>query len=179
MDNQNPEQAVADNCEHAYDIRLIGGHPLHVRSCILCRVPDWADLYEQATELYRWGWQEGSAGHPQRTHLSAYEKPRPKADQTSVQARSQWPAAQHLQQAADEIRQAVSGMPDELQVLQGPVADWLDTTARKAGWLAPYRRHEVGYLPWQIATRAAHGVLNLPDADDCTICHPDHVKPED
>lgn len=73
MDNQTPDPAVADTCEHAYDTRLLGGHPLHVRSCILCRVPDWNDLMEQATELYRWGWEEGRAGRDQRTQLSAFD----------------------------------------------------------------------------------------------------------
>jgi hypothetical protein len=96
-----------------------------------------------------------------------------------TQPRSQWPAAQHLQQAAAEIRQATAEMPTELHSLHGPVSHWLDTTALEAAWLAPYRRHEIGFLPWQIATRAAHGVLNLPDADTCTTCHPDHAKPED
>lgn len=87
-------------------------------------------------------------------------------------ARSSWPAAQHLQAAADEIRQAATGMPEDLQDFAGPVADWLDRTALEMAWLAPYRRHELGRLPWQLATRTAHGVLNLPDADTCTTCHP-------
>lgn len=85
--------------------------------------------------------------------------------------RSQWPAAQHLQQAADEIREADSGMPPEMQGSSAPVADWLDKTALDMAWLAPYRRHELGYLPWQLAARAAHGILNLPNADTCTTCH--------
>jgi hypothetical protein len=92
--------------------------------------------------------------------------------------RSAWPAAQHLQQAADEIRDATAGLPDELRVLSGPVADWLDKTALEGAWLAPYRPHELGYLPWQIATRAAHGILNLPTADACTTCHTHTREPE-
>lgn len=85
--------------------------------------------------------------------------------------RSKWPTAQHLQQAATEIRQAAAGMPPELQNFPDPVADWLDKTALDMAWLAPFRPHEIGHLPWQIATRIAHGILNLPDADTCAICH--------
>lgn len=86
--------------------------------------------------------------------------------------RSQWPAAQHLQQAAAEIREAAAGLPEELQDFPGYVPAWLDKTALDMAWLAPYRTHELGYLPWQIAVRIAHGILNLPDADACTTCHP-------
>jgi hypothetical protein len=76
----NAPMAAADTCEHAYCTRILGGHPLHVRSCILCRVPDWDDLMEQAEELYRWGWEEGRAGQEARTKLSAYDRPTPKED---------------------------------------------------------------------------------------------------
>lgn len=71
---------AADNCEHFFETRLLGGHPLHVRACILCRTPDWDDLREQADELYQWGWTEGHAGQAMRTKISAYDKPR--ADET-------------------------------------------------------------------------------------------------
>ncbi|GLP64272.1 hypothetical protein TUSST3_08920 [Streptomyces sp. TUS-ST3] len=67
--------AAVDDCEHHYETRILGGHPLHVRACYFCRKPDWDDLMEQAVELYRWGWQEGRAGKPPRDTLSAYEKP--------------------------------------------------------------------------------------------------------
>lgn len=89
-----------------------------------------------------------------------------------AQPRSQWPAAQHLQQAASEIREAATGMPAELQDFPAPLPDWLDKAALDMAWLAPYRKHELGYLPWQLAVRVAHGVLNMPDADTCAICHP-------
>ncbi|WP_399559546.1 hypothetical protein OIA45_48920 (plasmid) [Streptomyces chartreusis] len=68
--------AAADACEHFYETRLLGGHPLHVRVCLFCRTPDWDDLCEQAHELYRWGWNEGRDSKPMRTRLSAYDKPR-------------------------------------------------------------------------------------------------------
>jgi len=68
--------AAADACEHFYETRLRGGHPLHVRVCLFCRTPDWDDLCEQADELYRWGWNEGRDSKPMRTRLSAYDKPR-------------------------------------------------------------------------------------------------------
>lgn len=90
--------------------------------------------------------------------------------------RSKWPAAKHLQQAAAETRQALAGMPEELQTLKEPparTAAWLDETALEMAWLAPYRPHEIGYLLWQLAVRIAHGVLNLPDADSCPTCYPE------
>jgi hypothetical protein len=93
--------------------------------------------------------------------------------------RSKWPAAQHLNQAADEIRQATSALPDELaNHLATPttMAGWLDRTALEMAWLAPYRQHEIGHLLWQLATRAAHGVLGLPSADTCPVCHPERPK---
>lgn len=68
--------AMADDCEHAYETRLLGGHPITVRACVFCRTPDWADLMEQAVDLYRWGWQEGRAGRAERGTLSAYDQPR-------------------------------------------------------------------------------------------------------
>lgn len=43
--------AAVNDCEHHYETRLLGGHPLHVRLCTLCRTPDWNDLDEQAAEL--------------------------------------------------------------------------------------------------------------------------------
>ncbi|NUS82749.1 MAG: hypothetical protein HOY75_08345 [Streptomyces sp.] len=77
----NAPRAAADACEHFYETRLLGGHPLHVRACIFCRRPDWDDLLEQADELYRWGWNEGRDGHAMRTRLSAYDKPRTDEEQ--------------------------------------------------------------------------------------------------
>ncbi len=68
--------AAANTCEHFYETRILGGQPLSVRVCIFCRTPDWADLYEQATVLYRWGWEEGKAGKDAREKLTAYDKPR-------------------------------------------------------------------------------------------------------
>lgn len=68
-------QAMTPHCDHHYETRLLGGHPLHARICIFCRTPDWNDLSEQAVELYRWGWSEGRAGKPAREALSAYDMP--------------------------------------------------------------------------------------------------------
>jgi hypothetical protein len=68
--------AADDLCEHHYETRILGGRPISVRACVFCRTPDWADLDEQAAELYRWGWQEGCDGKAARETLSAYDKPR-------------------------------------------------------------------------------------------------------
>ncbi|AVH59965.1 MULTISPECIES: hypothetical protein [Streptomyces] len=68
--------AADDICEHHYETRILGGRPITVRACIFCRTPDWADLGEQATALYRWGWEEGRDGKAARETLSAYDKPR-------------------------------------------------------------------------------------------------------
>ncbi|MFE4818576.1 hypothetical protein ACFRFU_19515 [Streptomyces sp. NPDC056704] len=67
--------AADDVCEHHYETRIRGGRPISVPACVFCRTPDWADLDEQAVELYRWGWQEGRDGKAAREKLSAYDKP--------------------------------------------------------------------------------------------------------
>jgi hypothetical protein len=85
--------------------------------------------------------------------------------------RSKWPAASHLQQAADQLRNVMHDVPDSLQSYADPVADWLDATANEMAWLAPFREHEGGYRPWRIATRIAHTVLGLSDPDTCATCH--------
>jgi hypothetical protein len=85
--------------------------------------------------------------------------------------RSKWPAARHLQQAADRLRTLDINLHPDLQDHCVPVADWLDKTANEMAWLAPFRDHEGGYHPWRNATRIAHGVLELPDPDTCTTCH--------
>lgn len=72
----NEPQATTTHCEHAHETRILGGHPITVRACILCREPDWKDLAEQAHQLYQWGREEALAGQPARTHLSAYDMPR-------------------------------------------------------------------------------------------------------
>lgn len=68
--------AARDLCDHYYETRILGGHPITVRACMFCRTPDWDDLREQAAGLYRWGWTEGRDGRPARETLSAYDKPR-------------------------------------------------------------------------------------------------------
>jgi len=68
--------AVTSDCEHHYETRILGGHPITVRACIFCRTPDWPDLNEQAENLYRWGREEALAGKPPRERLSAYDMPR-------------------------------------------------------------------------------------------------------
>ncbi|MBD0743535.1 hypothetical protein [Streptomyces sp. CBMA152] len=80
-------EPVAANtaCEHHYESRILGGHPLTVRACVFCHTPDWADLTKQAAGLYRWGWQEGHAGNPARERLSCYDMPRqPDSDLTEA-----------------------------------------------------------------------------------------------
>lgn len=76
MTENHAPMAAADTCDHYYETRILGGHPLHVRACVFCRTPDWDDLREQADELYQWGWNEGRDGQTMRTKLSAYDKPR-------------------------------------------------------------------------------------------------------
>jgi hypothetical protein len=44
-------QGAASDCEHHFETRILGGHPLQVRICSLCRTPDWNDLAEQAAAL--------------------------------------------------------------------------------------------------------------------------------
>ncbi|MET7458493.1 hypothetical protein ABZT03_43135 [Streptomyces sp. NPDC005574] len=70
------QQPVATSCDHHYETRILGGHPISVRLCALCRTPDWSDLYEQADVLFHWGRGEGLAGKPPRDRLSAYDMPR-------------------------------------------------------------------------------------------------------
>ncbi|MFD8899877.1 hypothetical protein [Streptomyces ardesiacus] len=91
--------------------------------------------------------------------------------------RSRWPAAQHLQQAADQLRAHDPHLADYQQDYHAPVADWLDEAANEMAWLAPFRDHHGGYRPWRNATRIAHGVLDLPNPDDCPVCHT-RVRPE-
>jgi hypothetical protein len=67
---------AADACEHHYETRILGGHPITVRACVYCRTPDWPDLHEQAENLFRWGREEALAGKPPRERLSAYDMPR-------------------------------------------------------------------------------------------------------
>ena len=62
-------------CDHAYEVRMLGGHPLSVRLCTLCGTPDWRDLYEQAEALFWWGREEGLAEKPPRATISAYDRP--------------------------------------------------------------------------------------------------------
>lgn len=67
-------RAAADNCEHHYATRILGGHPLQVRACTLCHTPDWADLDEQASALWRKGW---AAGHAAASGPAATEATEP------------------------------------------------------------------------------------------------------
>lgn len=89
--------AAADVCEHHYETRLLGGHPITVRACVFCRQPDWKDLDEQAVDLYRWGWQEGRTGRAARASLSAYDRPRgePAAGLTPCTCRQAIHAREH------------------------------------------------------------------------------------
>jgi hypothetical protein len=86
--------------------------------------------------------------------------------------RTKWPSAQHLQRAAGQTREPDPNLDPERKFYTAPLGDWLDKAANELAWLAPYREHEGGYRPWRTATRAAHGVLGLPDADGCSVCHP-------
>ncbi|MYR75103.1 MULTISPECIES: hypothetical protein [unclassified Streptomyces] len=83
-------QSAQSVCDHAYEVRMLGGHPLSVRLCALCRTPDWRDLYEQADALFRWGREEGLAGRPPRVTISAYDQPterEPELPDTGVRTR--------------------------------------------------------------------------------------------
>lgn len=91
--------------------------------------------------------------------------------------RSKWPAAQHVQEAADHLRRADPNLADYQQGYFAVVAERLDAAANEMAWLAPFREHEGGYRPWRDATRMAHGLLGLPDADNCPVCHT-RVRPE-
>jgi hypothetical protein len=86
--------------------------------------------------------------------------------------RTKWPAAQHLQQAADRLRERDLNLDPEREHYTAPVGDWLDKVANEMAWLAPFRDHEGGCGPWRAATRMAHGLLDLPGPDTCTDCHP-------
>jgi hypothetical protein len=46
-----PKTAV---CEHMWAYRTLGGFPIHVRACEICRAIDWFDIKQQIDEL-RWG----------------------------------------------------------------------------------------------------------------------------
>lgn len=70
------QPAARPACEHHYEYRILGGHPINVGICQFCRNPDWKDLAEQAAVLYRWGREEALAGRSPRDHLSAYDMPR-------------------------------------------------------------------------------------------------------
>jgi hypothetical protein len=99
-----PEAAVG-NCEHHYETRLLGGHPITVRACVLCRKPDWADLAEQAATLYQWGREEALAGKPAREHLSAYDMPQPLDDKrrpAHIARLDDWPSVREA--AANDRR---------------------------------------------------------------------------
>ena len=76
----NTPRAMQADCDHHFEYRILGGQPISVGICTLCRDPDWGDLQQQAVELYRWGWSEGRAGKPAREVLSAYDKPREAPD---------------------------------------------------------------------------------------------------
>lgn len=92
-------------------------------------------------------------------------------------SRTKWPSAQHLQRAADLTREPDPNLDPEREHYTAPLGEWLDKAANELAWLAPYREHEGGYGPWRAATRAAHGVLGLPDADSCAVCHPERRTP--
>ena len=86
--------------------------------------------------------------------------------------RTKWPAARHLQQAADLTRDPDPNLDPAREFYTAPLGDWLDKVANEMACWAPFREHEGGYRPWRTATRAAHGVLGLPDVDGCAVCHP-------
>lgn len=146
------------------------------------RPGDSAALLEAATQAIRNsnGTPEALAwwkAHPQLIPAHVYAAAvlsvlsGPATEQPTT-TRTKWPAAQHLQQAADRTREPDPNLGTEREFYTAPLGDWLNKVANEMAWLAPYREHEGGYRPWRTATRAAHGVLGLPDADGCTVCHP-------
>lgn len=71
-----PEPRVATTfCDHAYGVRILGGHPISVRLCTLCHTPDWNDLHQQARTIYQWGREEALAGRGPRDFLTACDMP--------------------------------------------------------------------------------------------------------
>jgi len=64
--------AAAEHCDHYYETRILGGHPLQVRLCSFCRTPDWADLNEQAVTLRAAPEQERDRAYRERAHLVAH-----------------------------------------------------------------------------------------------------------
>ena len=65
-----------------------------------------------------------------------------------AEARTTWPSAAELQQAAATKR--ASGNPEDVAV-----ANLLNALANALAWLAPYRPHEGGYEMWGAATTLA------------------------
>ncbi|MFC8008713.1 hypothetical protein [Streptomyces cinereoruber] len=68
------------HCEHHYQARILGGHPLSVRICYFCRTPDWDDLTEQVTAIRAAARQAGGqqpdtttpvciCGHQEQQHI--------------------------------------------------------------------------------------------------------------
>jgi hypothetical protein len=103
---------AADACEHHYETRILGGHPITVRACVYCRTPDWPDLHEQAENLFRWGRDEALAGKPAREHLSAYDMPTEQAGRTTLDnpVASGGPSDNPLRQL---LADAIGGVLDE------------------------------------------------------------------
>ena len=74
-------------------------------------------------------------------------------------ARTTWPTARLLQEAADAAR----ANPDPVQQA---LANHLDTVANNMAWLAPYREHETGYPMWATAEHLARALLNPREETD-------------
>lgn len=69
-------------------------------------------------------------------------------DEVLAEARTTWPSAAELQQAAATKR--ASGNPEDIAV-----ANLLNAIANALAWLAPYRTNEGGYEMWGAATTLA------------------------
>ncbi|WP_399553870.1 hypothetical protein OG473_39405 (plasmid) [Streptomyces anulatus] len=111
-----PQHNVAPNtCDHAYEVRILGGHPLSVRLCTLCRTPDWTDLYEQADALFRWGREEGLAGKPSRTTISAYDRPTETDDKTPGHVYLLTPGYRSEDDGAAALRKRITALHEPVQ----------------------------------------------------------------
>lgn len=83
------------------------------------------------------------------------------------EARTTWPSAAELQQAANTKR--ATGTPED-----AALADWLDATANALAWLAPYRPHEGGYEMWGAVSAYAQLVNSNGDQPAPDFFQPGH-----
>jgi hypothetical protein len=94
--------------------------------------------------------------------LDAYEA------EVLAQARTKWPAAKDLQNAAAAKR--ASGTPEDIAI-----ANLLNAIANSLAWLAPYRSHEGGYEMWGAATILAELINGASHQESPDFFQPGHT----